>query len=63
MFGGCAALQLLDAYRNATVSGILAPENPAVGRWVGKLFVRDGQVVPFPEQPENPPIQQFTLGK
>jgi hypothetical protein len=63
VFGGFAALQLLDAYRNATESGIFAPESPLVGRWVGKKFVRDGQLVPFPEQPENPPIQQFTLGK
>lgn len=62
-FGGFAALQLLDAYRDATTHGILAPEDPAVGRWVGKEFVRDGQAVSFPEQPENSPPQQFNQGK
>jgi uncharacterized membrane protein YhaH (DUF805 family) len=62
-FGGFAALQLFDAYQDAATHGILAPEDPAVGRWVGKEFVRDGEVVPFPEQPENPPPQQFNQGK
>jgi hypothetical protein len=62
-FGGFAALYLLDAYRDAATHGILAPVDPAVGRWVGKEFVRDGEPVPFPEQPENPPPQQFNQGK
>lgn len=62
-FGGFAALQLLDAYRDAAANGILAGENPALGRWVGMQFVRDGQPVPFPEQPDNPPPQQFNTGK
>ncbi len=61
-FGGFAALQLLDAYRDAATHGILAPEDPAVGRWVGEEFVRDGEPVPFPEQPDNPPPQQFPPG-
>jgi hypothetical protein len=62
-FCAFAVLQLLNAYRDATTRGILAPEDPSLGRWVGKEFVRDGQAVPFPEQPENPPPQQFTQGK
>jgi hypothetical protein len=62
-FGGFAALQLLDAYRDAATHGILAGEDPAVGRWVGREFVRDGQPVPFPEQPDNPPPQAFSPGQ
>jgi hypothetical protein len=62
-FCAFAGLYLYSAYREATTSGILAPEDPATGRWVGKEFIRDGQTVPFPEQPENPPQQQFNQGK
>jgi hypothetical protein len=62
-FGGFAALYLVDAYRDASAHGILAPEDPALGRWVGKEFVRDGEKISFPEQPENPPQQQLRPGK
>jgi hypothetical protein len=62
-FGGFAALYLLDAYRDASAHGILAAEDPALGRWVGKEFVRDGEKIAFPEQPDNPPQQQFPPGK
>lgn len=62
-FAGFASLYLWSAYRDATTRGILAPEDPVIGRWVGKEFVRDGQAVPFPEQPENPPPTQFSQGK
>jgi hypothetical protein len=61
-FGGFAALQLFDAYTDAATHGILAPEDPALGRWVGREFIRDGQVVSFPEQPYNPPPQAFHGG-
>lgn len=61
-FGGFAALQLWDASVDAKTHGILAPEDPAVGRWVGREFVRDGQPVSFPEQPDNPPPQAFQGG-
>jgi hypothetical protein len=61
-FGAFAALQLHQAYEAAHTRGVLAPDNPANGRWVGKEFVRDGQAVPFPEQPENPPPRQVTPG-
>jgi hypothetical protein len=62
-FGGFAALYLFNSYQDAATRGILAPEDPAVGRWVGKEFVRDGQPVSFPEQPDNPPPQQFKPGE
>ncbi len=52
-----AGLSLLQAYQSARAYGTLAPENPLHGRWVGKEFLRDGQNVPFPEQPEGPPPQ------
>jgi hypothetical protein len=60
LFGAFAAVTLYQAYQQAVTRGILAPENPNVGRWVGKEFVRDGKKVPFPEQPKNPPPQQTT---
>ncbi len=50
-----ASLSLYQAYRTAKTSGILAPERPATGRWIGVEFVRGGKKVPFPAQPENPP--------
>jgi hypothetical protein len=62
-FGAFAALMLHQEYQAARTKGILAPENPATGRWVGTEFVRDGQKVPFPDQPENPPPQQVTPSK
>lgn len=58
LFLAFAILSLLQAYQQARTRGIMAPENPLFGRWVGKEFLRDGQKVPFPEQPENPPPQQ-----
>ncbi|MFL5328999.1 MAG: hypothetical protein ACJ8C4_08785 [Gemmataceae bacterium] len=61
-FSAFAAIHLLDAYRDAKSEGMLADENPVLGRWVGKEFIRDGVAVPFPEQPVNPPPQQFTPG-
>jgi hypothetical protein len=63
VFGGFAALYLLDSYHDASAHGILAPDDPALGRWVGKEFVRDGEKISFPEQPDNPPQQQFPPGK
>jgi hypothetical protein len=59
-FVGFAALTLHQDYRDAVTRGILAPENPVVGRWVTTEFRRDGQPVPFPPQPENPPPQAVT---
>ncbi len=58
-----AALTLHQYYQEAITRGILAPANPAVGRWVGREFVRDGQKVPFPPQPDNPPPKQVTPPK
>src|SRR5581483_9744764 len=58
-----AGLFLHDSYKEAVTRGVFAPENPAVGRWVGKEFVRDGQAVPLPEQPENPPAQPVKPAK
>jgi hypothetical protein len=58
-----AGLSLLQAYQQARAHGILAPENPLLGRWVAKEFRRDGHKVPFPKQPENPPPQQVKPAK
>jgi hypothetical protein len=54
LFTAFAAVTLYQAYREAVTRGILAPENPILGRWVGKEFVRDGKKVSFPPQPDNP---------
>jgi hypothetical protein len=58
-----AGLSLLQAYQEARTRGILAPENPLLGRWIGQEFLRDGKKVPFPKQPDNPPPQQIKPGK
>jgi hypothetical protein len=58
-----AATTLYENYKDAVTRGIWAPENPIVGRWVGLEFVRDGQAVPFPPQPENPPRQAIAPAK
>ncbi len=63
LFLAFAGLSLLQAYQTARSRGILAPENALLGRWVGKEFLRDGQKVPFPEQPDNPPLQQLKMVK
>jgi hypothetical protein len=62
-FGGFAALTLYQAYHDASTRGILAPENPSLGRWVATEFVRDGKKVPFPAQPDNPPPRAVTPAK
>jgi hypothetical protein len=58
-----AAVTLNQAYQDAKTHGIFAPERPIVGRWIATEFVRDGQNVPFPEQPDNPPPRQVTQPK
>jgi hypothetical protein len=63
LFGGFAILLLIQNYQEATTQGILAPGNPVAGRWVMKEFLRDGQKVTFPEQPENPPPRPVTPSK
>ena len=52
-------------YKSARETGILAPpeSRPFVGRWVGVEFERDGETVPVPEQPANPPPMQFGQSK
>lgn len=52
-------------YKAARETGIFAPPDPRpyVGRWAGVEFERDGEKVPFPEQPPNPPPTQFTPSK
>jgi len=62
-FAGFAALMLHQSYKEAVTRGIWAPENPAVGRWVGREFVRDGQSLPFPEQPADAPPRQISPSK
>ena len=57
LFLGFAASTLYQNYREAVTRGIWAPENSVAGRWVAIEFVRDGQAVPFPPEPENPPPQ------
>jgi hypothetical protein len=63
LFSAFAALTLYQEYHEAVTRGILAPENPALGRWVGVEFVRDGKKVPFPPQPVNPPPQAVPPAK
>jgi hypothetical protein len=63
LFGAFAALTLYGAYQEARNRGILAPENPNLGRWVGKEFMREGKRIPFPPQPENPPLRQLKPAK
>ncbi|HZU36283.1 MAG TPA: hypothetical protein VFA18_10260, partial [Gemmataceae bacterium] len=58
-----ALLLVKEAYQQAKTFGILAPENPVLGRWVATEFVRDGHKVPLPKQPENPPPQRVLPSK
>jgi hypothetical protein len=57
------ALSTDMSYKQAKETGILSTPKPFVGRWVGVEFERDGEKVPFPEQPDNPPLTQFTPTK
>ncbi len=52
-------------YKSARETGILTPpeSRPFVGRWTGVEFERDGETVPVPEQPANPPPMQFGQSK
>lgn len=54
-----------QSYKQARETGILAPPDPRpyVGRWAGVAFERDGETVPVPEQPANPPPTPFTPSK
>ncbi len=55
-----ASLTLYQAYQAARTDGILAPEKPTAGRWIGTEFTRGGRREPLPEQPDNPPPRQVT---
>lgn len=59
LFVGFAAVTLEEQYAAARKGGILSTPSGYVGRWVGVEFERDGEVIPVPEQPANPPPTQF----
>jgi uncharacterized membrane protein YphA (DoxX/SURF4 family) len=63
MFLAFACFTLDQFYTEAKRTGILSTPRPYLGRWATLEFERDGEKVPVPEQPANPPPAPYTPSK
>jgi hypothetical protein len=63
LYVGFASLRLYQSYQEAKTEGILAPERATTGRWIATGFVRGGQEVPLPSEPDESLPKKLTPSK
>jgi hypothetical protein len=60
LFFAFAATSGYQSYLDAVKRGIFAPEYAIAGRWIMMEFIRDGQPISFPPQPDSPAPKPVT---